>query len=335
MNILLLLVLVSGLFLFDKGAEGQIRMGPLAWTAPCQVVTNGTANFYSINFLDDCDMWHAPHIANPFFLMVITRSWVAAFFVSGLFEIVECLMVVIFQNFALFAGAANSLENLPDVLIDDWLIQAGLGTLLGAWVCWYFDPPALWRGWYVDKGRFMWWLLWYALVMVPQTAYGINLNDTDPTGFPLGPTITIGIIGLVFMFLVENEPRMEQVWSGRTVRSRYQFWVAVITIYFSFYYVVQFDFFFGSAPQTWLLWGVWIIIWFVWALVNKRGPEILDLLNWQQRYLRERAKWLKKHAKIIQSGIYYVAGWPQQSVESEETTGDNTTGSTSLYRKHQ
>ncbi len=70
--------------------------------------------------------------------MILTRNWIAAFFISGLFEIVEAIMVTATQDFVVFAGAANSLENLPDALIDDWLIQAGLGTLLGAWVLLFF-----------------------------------------------------------------------------------------------------------------------------------------------------------------------------------------------------
>ena len=296
-SILIILALLLAL------AHGQIRMGSLTWTQPCKVVTDGISDFFGINFLDNCDMWHAPHIANPFFLMMITRNWVAAFFVSGLFEIIECLMVVIFKNFALFAGAANSLENLPDVLIDDWLIQAGLGTLLGAWVCWFFDSPKMWTGWWTDRGRFMWWLLWYILVMIPQVAYGLNLNDADPTGFPLGPNITIPIIALVFAFMIENEPGMYDSWKGRTRRERFQFWAAVVVIYFSFYYVVQFDFFFGSAPQTWLMWGTWILIWFFWALIRGKGMEILDLLNWQQRYLRERARILAEKAAAVKDMI--------------------------------
>lgn len=270
-------------------AQAQIRVGS---EERCKVVTDGIANFFSINFLDNCDMWHAPHIANPFFLMILCRKWWVAFLVSGLFEIIECLMVVVMGEFGLFAGAANSLENLPDVLIDDWLLQAGLGVALGAWVTWYFDSPAMWKGWYTDRGRFMWWLLWYVAVMVPQTTYGINLNDDDPTGFPLGPTICIPIMAVVFALMIQNEPRKEESWKGRTYRSRAEFWGCVVAVYFSFYYVVQFDFFFGSAPQTWLMCSVWFVGIFVWALIRGRGPEILDALNWQVNYVRYRQKLL-------------------------------------------
>jgi len=93
-------------------------------------------NYFSINFLDNCDMYHAPHIANPFLLYMLTGSWIASFFVSGAFEIVEAIFFMIKYNSGDTTAAANVYENLPDILIDDWLIQAGLGTLLGAWVFW-------------------------------------------------------------------------------------------------------------------------------------------------------------------------------------------------------
>ncbi len=152
--------------------SGQIRTG---WdlTPPCKVVKDGVSDLTKINFVDNCDMWHAPHIANPFLLAFFTDSFLVAFFVSGLFEIFEALMVVIFKDFALFAGAANSLENLSDVLIDDWLIQvpspsrrrrprcsnadqAGLGSLLGIFYVWATRGPSLWGNWYTQRRNFLW-----------------------------------------------------------------------------------------------------------------------------------------------------------------------------------
>jgi len=207
-------------------------------------------------------------------------------------------MVVMFRSFALFPGDEKNLENLPDAIIDDWLIQGGLGVLLGAWVLWYFKPPTLWRGWYTDRGLFMWWLLWFLLLMAPQAVFGVKLYD-DPHAFPLGPTITIIIIAIVFAFFIQNEPGMTQSWAGRTKFFRMQFWMAVIAMYFSFYYVVQFDFFVGTAPQTWLVWGFWLLVWFVFAMIHGRWSEFIQLLNWQQTYIRRRAQILKERAKIL------------------------------------
>jgi hypothetical protein len=165
-------------------------------------------------------------------------------------------------------------------------------------VTWYFNQPAMWKGWSVNVGSFLMWLFWYVAIMLTQTMYGLNLNDADPTGFPLGPTICVAAIAVVFAFLIQNEPGKEQSWGEGSSRrhERLTFWMAVVAIYFSFYYVVQFDFFFGSAAQTWLLWGVWMLVWFIAALFNGRGKEIVMLLNWH----RERIVAIKNQIRIFQ-----------------------------------
>ncbi len=128
--------------------------------------------------------------------------------------------------------------------------------------------------------------------MVTQTMYGINLNDDDPTGFPLGGIICCSMMAVVFAFLVQNEPDWRESWQGRKYKDRLQFWAGAITIYFSFYLVVMFDFFYSSAAQTWLLWVLWVVGWLVWCFSQGRGGELYDLLNWQVNYVRSltRAK---------------------------------------------
>ena len=276
--LLLCLVLRSG--------NGQIRTG---WdlTPPCKVVKDGISDLTAINFLDNCDMWHSPHIANPFILLIFTGSIWPPILLSGLFEIVEAVMVATTKDFALFAGAANSLENLSDVLLDDWLIQAGLGVLLGVVYMWVMNGPRLWGNFWTQRRNFLWWTLWYILLMVTQTTYGLNLNDDDPTGFPIGGIVCCSLMAVIFAFLVQNEPDWKISWAGRTQRSRLEFWMGAIVIYFSFYLVTMFDFFFGSAPQTWLLWGIWVIGLLIWAYMKGRGEELLALFNWQVNYVRE------------------------------------------------
>lgn len=272
---------------------------PVGWAPPCKITENVTSNYFSINFLDNCDMYHAPHIANPFLLYMLTGSWLASFFVPGAFEIVEAIVFMIKYNTGDTSVAPNVYENLPDILIDDWLIQAGLGTLLGAWVFWMLKPPVLWGNWYTDRGGFMWSLGWYALLLVPQlNLFPISLSDDTPIGFPLGPMIAMGVTFLIFMAFIEFEPRRWMNWAGRSELERMTFWAVLITVYFSFWIVVMFDFFYGSAPQTWLLWGVWIILIFVWLLCTGRGSDVLQLLQWQQNYIRRRAEMIRGYFKV-------------------------------------
>lgn len=274
--------------------QAQIRI-PWGWTAPCKVLPNDTATkeLFSINFLDNCDMWHAPHLTNPFLLMILTSNPWASFLVPGAFEIWEALIGTIYHAAGVrVTDNVNYYENIPDILIDDWLIQATLGILLAAWMLWVFRAPVLWRGWYTDRGLFMRWLLWFVALMLCQHPYGEYLNGpSDPIGFPLYQTVTIVLMCVLFALLIQTEPGMERAWDGRTHRSRLEFWMAVIVVHFSFYYVVQFDFFFGSAAQTWLLWITWMTVWFLVAVVAMgRAREILRLLDWQGNYLRERAR---------------------------------------------
>lgn len=279
MWLLLVLLLVAR-------ADAQIRTG-WGWTAPCRVTANTTTTLTEIRFLDNCDMFHAPHIANPFLLMMLSRNWVVSFLVPGIFEIFEIVSILILSNFGYFPGATDSYENLTDSLVDDWLIQAGLGVILGAWISWCVGQPPLWKGWSTRRGLFLAWLVWFLLLMVSQTTFGLKLNDgSDPTGFPLGPTICIGISAVLFAFLVQNEPGSREAWSGRLKSARIAFWVAVVSIYFSFYYVVQFDFFFGSGPQTWLMFGFWMVVSLIAVIVEGRGREVIELLNWQMSYVK-------------------------------------------------
>jgi hypothetical protein len=140
----------------------------------------------------------------------------------------------------------------------------------------------MWRGWRTNAVNFLFWFFWYVIIMLTQTLYGLNLNDDDPTGFPIGPTICIAAMGIIFAFLIQNEPGKQTSWLGRTHHERLVFWMTVLTIYFSFYYVVQFDFFFSSAAQTWLLWGVWMLAWLGIAIAKGRGKEIVLMLNWKR-----------------------------------------------------
>jgi len=282
MRLLLLCVLAMA----ASPVAAQIRTG-WDWTKPCKVVKDGISDLTKINFLDNCDMWHAPHIANPFLLMIFTGSIWPPILLSGLFEIVEAGMVLTTSGFAVFAGAANSLENLSDVLLDDWLIQCGLGVLLGCLYLWCMGWPRLWGNFWTQRRNFLWWTLWYILIMLTQTTYGLNLNDDDPTGFPIGGVICVSLMCLLFAFLVQNEPDWQIAWTGKTMRHRMEFWMGTFTIYLSFYLVVMFDFFYGSAPQTWLLWAVWVLGWLIWSYGRGRGLEMLLVLNWQVNYVKQ------------------------------------------------
>jgi hypothetical protein len=259
---------------------------------PCQVNFSETGNntMFEIRFLTSCDLWQAPHLANPMMLMIWSHSPVWAFLISGLFEIVEVLFVVIARNYVVFIGVtAVGFENVSDIVLSDWLIQAGLGLALGWIFIQFFQSPAVFRGWYTDRGRFFWWVLVYLLIIVSQVPFALRVEVTGSRlGYPVGALITSTIQALVIALLIQNEPRMRQTWTGRTRESRMVFWVAFLTVYLSFTLVVQPDFFYGSAPQTWLLFGAWVLFFVAVALAQGRGPNMLKWFAFQQRYAKRK-----------------------------------------------
>ena len=259
--------------------------------------------FFCTDPVQTARRWHSPHIANPFILMIFTGNLWVAMFLSFFFEIIELLMVATTSGFALFAGAANSLENLSDVLLDDAFIQPVLGIAVAALYMWYVRAPRLWGNFWTERRNWMYWAVWYVLLMVTQTTYGLNLNDDDPTGFPIGGIICCSLMAVIFAFLVQNEPDWQKAWEGRTMRSRIEFWMGAITIYFSFYIVTMFDFFFGSAAQTWLLAGIWLLGLLLWAYARGRGRDLLELVNWQTAYVRG----------VVERGRQALAGFNKQS----------------------
>jgi hypothetical protein len=244
---------------------------------------------FVIRFLTTCDAWQAPHVVNPMFItiLVVGKYWTDSAYpllISGLFEALEVIGVVILSNYVIFIGVTNvGFENITDIILSDWIIQALLGITLGLWVKWFWRSPNLWYGWFSHRGHFMRWLGWFILFTVPQIAFAYRVGNT-PDGFPLGAIITVSAQSIIFAFLVQNEPNRERIWNGRSEKERVNFWVTVYMIYTSFYLIVQFDWFFGSAPQTWVLWGIWMFYLGVWAAgINGRGVEILKLFDWSNQ----------------------------------------------------
>ena len=94
------------------------------------------------------------------------------------------------------------------------------------------------------------------------------------------------LMAIIFAFLVQNEPDWRSSWSAYTHRQRAEFWGGAIAIYFSFYLVVMFDFFYGSAAQTWLMWTVWVVGYLFWVYARGRGGELFQKLQWQANYVR-------------------------------------------------
>ena len=203
---------------------------------------------------------------------------------AGLNEIMEGVGFAIANNYVIFGGNTNSVsESMPDTIISDWFIQGGIGALFGLWVQWYFNSPRMWTGWNTDRGRWMRWLGFWILLVIPQSQFQKDTMPPNGTA-PMGYMITVLGSAIVWVFLVRYEPGREYSWKGRTEKERYDFWVGFGAIYWSYFFITQWDFLYSSAVQTWFLTLMWIIVMGSWAWVFGRGEEMLRLWNWMGRY---------------------------------------------------
>ena len=167
---------------------------------------------WEIPLLYSCDIWPTPHILNVLILGIFTKSPTFAFLMSGIWEIIEVLILIMFNNFSLFfVGPEENLafENLGQTLISDWLIHGGIGTLLSWIFIRAFRFPAMltiydfWNRVYV----FWYYLFGFILLLFGFFfLYGAEVND-----FRLGVLLSFIIQGAFIVILLLTQPK--ETWS--------------------------------------------------------------------------------------------------------------------------
>lgn len=228
---------------------------------------------YELPTLYACDIWPVPHVLTVFSVGLYTRSALYAFLFSGIWEIVEALILLIFGNFSLFfVGPADNLalENLSQSIIDDWLIHGGIGALL-SWVFYYgFNFPILvnFKEFWTDVYRF--WFYVFSFVLVNSGfyfLYGTEVGD----GFRLGVLISFFIQGFFILITVWLQPRM--TWANYTRQEQIEFWLLPYILSVALNISNLFNWFFSGAIQVWLLTGIYFL-------------SILFLISYRTRWWR-------------------------------------------------
>lgn len=221
---------------------------------------------WEIPTLYSCDIWPVPHILVPFSVALYTKWPLFAFLMAGIWEIVEVLMLMLFRNFSLFfVGPEENLqfENLGQVLIDDWLIHGGIGTLLGWTFIHTFSFPK-----FVDFGEFwsdpykFWYYVWsFAFVNFGFFfLYGLEVGD----GFRLGVLLAPFIQGIFILLTAATEPW--PTWEG--YGPKWRFWLAFWPLSLALNISNLFMWFFSGAIQAWLISGIYFIILLIIAQVK-------------------------------------------------------------------
>ena len=212
---------------------------------------------WEIPTLYSCDIWPVPHILVPMAVGLFTKWPLFAFLMAGIWEIIEVLILMLFQNFSLFfVGPEENLqfENLGQVLVDDWLIHGGIGVML-AWVLIHtFEFPVL-----VDFSDF-WaniYKFWYYVFAFAAVAfaffflYGLEVGDGFRLGVLLAPFIQLAFIGLIVL----TEPKPTWIGYNRVI-----FWMSWWPLSLALNISNMFAWFFSGAAQAWLLCGVYFLI---------------------------------------------------------------------------
>lgn len=92
-----------------------------------------------------CDEWAVPHIVNIFWIGIITRDPIFALLAAAVNESLEILNNMIFGSFVLYVNANYATENIASALVDDFLIQGGIGAILAAIYIWVYPSPRMLR----------------------------------------------------------------------------------------------------------------------------------------------------------------------------------------------
>jgi hypothetical protein len=157
--------------------------------------------FYGFGIHRAHDLYVVPHIVNVLWVGVIARDPWLAFTLAGLNEAVETLAQTVFQSFVIFIGANDDVENLTASLVEDWLIQGGIGALLALLCIAIYMPPRLLRLRDLRErhvGRFFWYLLVVAglPVIVGSALYRLTI-----AGFEAGPLIYTASLWLAILLI--------------------------------------------------------------------------------------------------------------------------------------
>ena len=221
-----------------------------------------------------CDIYSVPHIVNVFWVAIVMRDAWNAWVIAGVLELVEVLMQVIFGSYGFFIGPeSENLENLGRSLVEDWLIQGGIGALLGLVYISGFPGPRMlrFRDWFrlpaIRVGRF----ILYALLLIIIAGIGTLLfgYELPDSGFKLGVFLSLAlnvlVVPLLLCFRVHKE-----TWATYSVNQQWEYWLTALVFTTIMSVQAAFDYLYSGAIQSWLWSFVFLVYLFVRALYRYR-----------------------------------------------------------------
>lgn len=226
---------------------------------PCVDVVSGV-DYGTLAFTNmfACDKWAVPHIVAPLLVTIMTRNVYFGFTIAGIAEIVEYLIFVIFGSFVIFVSngeisETDRVENIVGVLLEDWLIQGGIGALILG--CIFIKvipgkPFVRWAdAWDKNKRGSFWFYLVIGILMLGSIAiYPLELGSLR-FGILIYPVI-------LFVFIIV-------IWLREGEHFYAEFWLTFLAFATAINVSNLFDYLYSGPIQSWLISLVFLFYLFV------------------------------------------------------------------------
>lgn len=247
----------------------RTRMGnvhPCLDGAAAIALRGGSENAWKADLT--CDIWPAPHVANPFILYCMTQWWPVVFLLTGVNELVESLGRVLNGGSTVpLLELIEGGESLTEALVDDWLICGGIGLILGGLFMYHirYYPLLSLRAWRFKRGAFFFylgftivWILPYtvnAVLSIPTPAgvTGVASFSTDKAELYIGPPFTVLAHAAVAIIALWLEPSFSNAWVGTPHWKRSTFWVGMWALTALLEIQATWDWLYSGAIQVYLL----------------------------------------------------------------------------------
>ena len=224
---------------------------------PCQdgLRSNLSEGVVALFLFSECDRWSVLHIVTPFLLTIYTRSGFFGFFMAGLGEFIEYFLLTLWGTFSIFVTNTNTkidpntdIESLANIFVADWLIQGGIGVLLG-WVFYQMlDFPALYK--WEDIWKRPYTFCYYTFWLLGTTALKGALYSMDIVSFKFG--INFFYIADIVLIVILELTQPKHVWANYSKKQKvffYGWWLFIVIV---LNVQNQFDYFFSNYVQGWL-----------------------------------------------------------------------------------
>lgn len=197
------------------------------------------------------------HILNPFFIQILFQDWKRTIIAFISWEAIEVLALVLFHDYAIFAGDDSGVEPIADSLIGDPL-HGFLGLLMALLFGVAFKMP-YWNMASYGPANWVNWrqLIAFIFIQASFTVYNANYQSPDmevPFRYGVFVTASVHMITILGLWFLRSEQETVYVWEGHE-RHRDKTYLGLLAIVMLFHSLGGIYFFTYAYYQAWTTWG--------------------------------------------------------------------------------